>query len=136
MPASETASKTSWFDLSAMLLLLAGLLLIALSVVWPRVFTGRSGWTDEKALAYQAASAEVHRLSMQAATGAPENQTRAHQEELADAESKYAALRAELDTARGRPARIVAMLRYGGILLLVAGALGLLARRDSPSAGS
>jgi predicted negative regulator of RcsB-dependent stress response len=111
-----------------MFLVLIGLVLIALSVVWPMVSTGRSRWTDEQALAYQSASAEVHRLSMQAANMEPEEQTRALRDELANAESKYAALRAELDAARGRPSRIATVLRYLGIALLIGGLLGLVAK--------
>ncbi len=112
-----------------MALTLVGLVLIALSVVWPKVATGRRGWTDEKALAYQSASAELHRLSMQTAATEPENQTRALHENLADAELKYAELRAELDAARARPARIATILRYAGIAILAAGILGLVAKR-------
>ncbi|MEX0612400.1 MAG: hypothetical protein WD738_12000 [Pirellulales bacterium] len=136
MSTSDTAVKLSWRDGSAMFLLLTGLVLIALSVIWPKVSSGRSAWTDEKALAYQSASAELHRLSMQAAGTEPENQTRELQDKLAGAESKYAELRAELDAVRGRPARIATVFRYVGIVLLVGGVLALVARVGGDSADS
>lgn len=134
MSTSEPARPFAWRDAWAMLLTLAGLVLIALSAVWPRVATGRHGWTDEKAVAYQSASADVHRLSMQAAATEPESQSRALHDELAEAESRYVELRAELDSARGKPARIATMLRYAGILLLAGGIVGLIAKRGSANA--
>jgi hypothetical protein len=131
MSTSKAARHFPWRDLWAMLLVLTGLVLIALSVVWPSVSTSRSGWSDDKALAYQSASAEMHRLSMQAAGGEPEQQTRAFRDELAEAEARYAELRAELDAARGRPGRIAAVLRYTGILLLIGGVAGLAWRGEA-----
>jgi hypothetical protein len=133
MAMTEAAATLSWRAVAAMLLLLVGLVCIALSVVWPAVSTGRSAWSDEQALAYQAASAEVHRLSMQAAATEPEKQTRALHDELNKAEAKYRDLRAELDSARSRPSRIAKMLRIGGILLLAGGIVGLIAKRDGGS---
>jgi hypothetical protein len=133
MAMSEAAATLSWRAAIAMLLLLTGLACIALSLVWPAVATGRSAWSDEQAVAYQAASAEVHRLSMHAAATAPEKQTRALHDELNKAEATYRDLRAELDAARSRPSRIAKILRIGGALLLAGGIVGLVAKRDGQS---
>ena len=133
MSTIEAAERFSfpWRDAAAMVLLFSGLGLIALSMVWPSVSSGSVGWTDDKALAYQAASGEVHSLSMQAAATEPEKQTREFHEKLADAQSKYVELRAELDAARGRPARIATILRYAGIVLLAVGVVALLLKRGN-----
>jgi hypothetical protein len=62
---------------------------------------------------------------MQAGSAAPESQSRALQDALADAQSKYASLRAELDAAREQPARFATAIRYAGIVLLIGGLIGL-----------
>jgi predicted negative regulator of RcsB-dependent stress response len=113
--------------------LLSGLVMVLLSFVWPAISIGQSAWSDEKAAEYQSASADVHRLSMQAGSAAPEDQSRAQQDALADAQSKYASLRAELDAAREQPARFAKVIRYAGIVLLVGGLIGL--ARNSGAAG-
>jgi len=123
-------------DAWAILVLLLGFALIALSIIWPSVTSGKSAWTDEKAVAYQAASAKVHSLSMQSAGMEPENQSREFHEKLADAQLQYGDLRAELDAARSRPARIATVLRYAGVLLSAAGVLALLAKRGAGTAAS
>lgn len=115
----------SWPNLLATSMVLTGFALVALSLLGTTVSTGRYGWTDEKAVAYQAASADLHRLSMKAAGTAPEDHTRALQERLVDAQTKYAGLRGELDAARARPAIIASIMRYGGILFAAAGAAAL-----------
>ena len=122
-----------WRETSAMLILLIGLGLIALSLIWRSISSGKTTWTDEKALAYQSASAEVHRLSMQAGESEPEKPSRKLHDKLADAQSKYVDLRAELDAARSRPARIATILRYTGILFLAAGMVLLAKRRTESS---
>jgi hypothetical protein len=99
--------------------LLTGILLVVLSFAWPMMSTSRSGWTDEKAVEYQAASADMHRLSMRAGSTAPENQTRTTQNDLADAKAKYATLRSELDSARSQPAWPARGLLVAGVLLIV-----------------
>ena len=105
MSTPEAAKGFSWFHAAAMVVSIIGLALVALSLFWPRVFAGPSGWTDEKAAKYQAVSAEVHRLTMQVSSTPTENQARTLQNEWADAQADYGALRAELDAARARPSR-------------------------------
>ena len=130
MSTREAAKGFAWYHVTAMVILLSGLGLVALSLFWPRVFAGKSGWTQEQASKYQAASADVHRLSMQAGSTPPEDQTRSLQNELAKAQAEYGALRDELDAARARPGRIAAILRYLGIALAVGGALALAAKSN------
>jgi hypothetical protein len=134
MSTNEMPARVSWAHVSATLLLMIGLMLIGLSFVWPTMASSQSAWPNEKAEAYQAASANVHRLSMQMAGRTPQDQTRAHHEELANAQTNYAALRTELDEARIRPARIATILRYSGILLAAGGAVWLFARRETSTA--
>jgi len=92
-PAVQVWRGETW----AALALLAGLLCVALSVAWPAISNGQSSWSDEKAVAYQEASAKVHELSMQAGSTAPEEQSHAMHEQLADAQ------RGQLD-AQAEPA--------------------------------
>jgi hypothetical protein len=136
MSKTETNDRSYWPITAGASLLVLGLVLIAVSLVWPSVSNASSGWTDEKAEAYQSASAELHQLSMQMAATPAEDQTRARQDALAAAQSKYAALRAELDEARSRPARIAAILRYSGIFLAVVGTLLLWNAREKTSYSS
>jgi hypothetical protein len=137
MPNTEkTNDRSSWSITPGASLLVIGLVLIALSVAWPKLSNGSPSWSDEKAESYQAASAELHQLSMQMAGTPAEDQTRARQDALAAAHTKYAALRAELDEARSRPARIATILRYSGILLAMVGTLLLWTAREKTSSGS
>ena len=128
---NETPDRISWRHVLPILLSITGMLLIGLSFVWPRMFPPQAAWPDDKAEAYQAASAELHRLSIQTGTAAPENQTRAARDQLADAQANYATLRTELDDVRSRPARIGIILRYSGILLAVVGSIWTIASRHN-----
>lgn len=129
MSTNKTPAKISLRDAFPLLLLSAGLLLIGMSFVWLAMKPSHRAWPDDKAEAYQAASAELHRLSIQTGATAPENQTRAARDQLADAQANYAALRTELDDVRSRPARIGIILRYTGILLAVVGSIWTIASR-------
>lgn len=134
MPPTKESDRKSWLLASGTSMLVIGLALVALSVVWPKISTGNSTWTENKAEAYQAASEELHSLSMQMAATPPEQQSRARADALAEAESKYTALRIELEDARERPARIATILRYTGIALAALGAVTLWTRRDASQA--
>lgn len=125
MSIRKTLARVRWRDSFSLVALIGGLILTMLSFAWPAVSTGRSEWSDQQAVEYQAASSELHRLSLQIGSTPPEDQSRAKQKELADAQSKYAALRAELDAARRYPTRIAAVLWYTGIFLLICGLIDL-----------
>jgi hypothetical protein len=134
MAASDGSHPFPWRDAAAMSMVLVGLLVVALSLVFPRVFASRSRWSEEQAIAYQTAAAKLHQLSMESVNTPAEKQTRNLQNELAVAQSEYAALRDELETARAAPHRLASVLRYGGLLLAVIGVAGLLAKRSSNAA--
>jgi uncharacterized membrane protein len=136
MSNTETNDRSDWPILAGATLLVLGLALVVMSLVLPNLSRGSSGWSEEKAESYQAASAELHRLSMQMAGIAAEDQTRARQDALAEAQTKYANLRAELDAARSRPARIATILRYAGIFLAAAGTLLLWNAREKTSSNA
>jgi hypothetical protein len=136
MSETDKNDRYFWQVASGALLLMIGLALVALSLAWPRLSDGSSTWTNEKAEAYQAASAEVHQRTMQMAATPPEEQTRANKEALADAQTTYAGLRAELDDARTRPARLATILRFGGILLAISGAIILWMFRETSTSAS
>ena len=91
MSTDSPAAQIWRGELWAVLALVLGLLCVALSVAWPTISNGQSSWSEEQAVAYQEASAKVHELSMQAGSTAPEEQSHAMHEQLADAQNKYAA---------------------------------------------
>ena len=129
MEAPERAEKIPWRQAAAMAAVVAGILLVGVSIIWPRVFSGRSGWSDEKASGYQAAASRLHELSMKSAAATPGSQTKTARDELAQAEADYARIRGELDTARERPQTIAKYIRYSGALLLLGGTAALLIKR-------
>jgi len=134
MSASDAAHPFPWRDIAAMSCVVIGLALVALSVVFPRIFTGRTRWSEQQAIAYQKAAAKLHQLSMESTNTPAENQSRTLQNELADIRSEYAALRDQLEAARAAPHRLATYLRYTGVFLAVLGVAGLVFQRTGSSA--
>jgi hypothetical protein len=125
MPDPEPERSLAWQTVVAVLLVAAGFLLIAWSFIWPSVSSRATGWSQEEARSYQAASARLHSLSHQSAHATPsENEARV-QAELAQARAEYHALRDQLDRALDRPRRVAWWLRIGGLGLIAAGATSL-----------
>ena len=110
-----------------------GISLVGLSLVWPNISGGRANWTEEQALAYQAASARLHELSHGHGDRSAGAVTEPVHPEMQKAQREYDGLRAQLDAARERPAQIATILRYAGILVAVAGIFRLAADRSATS---
>jgi hypothetical protein len=110
-----------WQHALSILLLLAGIGLVAWSFLLSDLAGSRAAWTKEQALAYQSASARLHGLSHEAihASGTARQQT--VEAELNKAQTEFNGLRSDLESAMARSTRLAWLLRIGGVLLLVAG---------------
>jgi hypothetical protein len=90
--------------------IVAGLLLVVLSLLWPTLYDPRVEWTDEDAQAYQETVARVHGGEKLTASGQD--------------------LKSRLESARERPYRVARVLRWSGAGLVVLGVVGFLLGRQ------
>ena len=98
----------------------AGIFLMVLSVVWPRLFSGQAVWTDDDARSHAAAAIDLHRASEDGGA-APEI--------LATAERRADESQARLDAAENRGRTVAWLLRWSGIAASLAGAIGFFVLR-------
>jgi hypothetical protein len=110
------------------LAVILGLVLFAVSFVWPASSTRSASWSTEQAVEYQAASANLHRLSHEYARTAGTNEAQQVRAELDKAQSDFATLSDDLESAIARPKRLAWYLRIGATLLVAAGAAGIFYR--------
>lgn len=110
--------------------IVAGLLLVALSILLPNKILAGSAWSVEQAQEYQTAALRMHTLSHSAIHASPEKKQQLRQQ-LQDAEKDYASRRAELDAALARPRRTTTTLRVVGVALAAAGVLSAYIRRNA-----
>ena len=104
--------------------LACGVVLILLSLVWPKVSTGRSQWSDVQAHKYQSVSAELHGLSHQFAHQQEEGgDVEALAQKLHSARSEFERLHGQLKAARQSPLRVATILRFLGFVLVVLGTI-------------
>ncbi len=101
--------------LTALALLTLGAVAVAASLASSRGGAG-AAWTNERAVEYQQAAGNLHRLAF--APDSPETR-----EKLAEAQSRYDGLRGELDAARRPPWRLADLLFWGGVGLVLVGLL-------------
>jgi hypothetical protein len=123
MSRTEPAKGRAWQIIFAVILVAGGFGLIAWSFIWPSVSSRRSGWSQDQAREYQAASARLHSLSHQHAHAAERGNEAAVRAELDKAQANYEVLRGELESAMRRPRRIAILLRLAGLALVGAGAM-------------
>jgi Flp pilus assembly protein TadB len=122
MANASRARKPAWRQVLAAVLLIAAIGLIGWSFVLPSASSRRAAWSQEQALEYQAASIKLHSLSHEFAHEARKGNEEALRPALDKADAEFEALRAELESAMGRPRRVVWLLRFGGVLLAAGGA--------------
>ena len=120
MTTDEPATQLTSRHVVAAILVVGGLGLVALSFIWANVSTARSAWSQEQALEYQATSSKLHSLSHQFAQEAQRGNDQAIRAELEKTRAEYGELRAQLEGAMARPARIAFWLRIFGLLLIAA----------------
>jgi hypothetical protein len=106
------------------LLVVVGLVLFAISFVWPGSSTRTSAWSDDQAAEYQAASANLHRLSHDYARSAGTDQAKQVRAALDKAQSEFTTLSSDLESAIARPKRLATYLRIGACAIVLAGAAG------------
>ena len=107
------------------LAVILGLILFAASFIWPKSSTRSANWSTEQAVEYQAASANLHRLSHEYARTAGTDEAQKVRAELDKAQSDFATLSEDLESAIRRPKRLAWYLRIGAAILVVAGAVGV-----------
>jgi hypothetical protein len=107
------------------LLVVVGLVLFAVSFVWPGSSTRSAGWSTDQAVKYQTASTNLHRLSHEYARTTGTDKAPQVRAELQKAQSEFSELGGELESAIARPKRLAMMLRIGGLALAAIGAVGV-----------
>jgi hypothetical protein len=113
------------------MLICVGVLMIGVSLFTPDLSLGRLTWSDQQALQYQAAAANLHHLSHEVAEASPGEQAEAVQRELKQAQAEYQRLRSQLDVARGLSGQITMIVRLLGVALAIVGTAVALAARQS-----
>jgi hypothetical protein len=113
------------------LLVIVGLVLFTVSFVWPGSSSRTSAWSADQAKEYQAASANLHRLSHEYARTAGTDEAKKVRAELEKARTDFDGLSDELESAISRPKRIAILMRIGGVALAVAGAAAVYFMGDS-----
>jgi hypothetical protein len=106
------------------LLVIVGLVLFAVSFVWPGSSTRNSAWSTDQAVEYQAASANLHRLSHEYARTAGTDEAQKVRAELEKARKDFDGLSTDLESAIARPKRLAMFLRIGACALVLIGAAG------------
>jgi hypothetical protein len=107
------------------LAVMAGLVLFAASFVWPASSTGSTAWSTEQAVEYQKASKNLHSLSHKYARTEGTEESKKVRAELDKAQSEFATLSEDLESAIARPKRLAWYLRIGATILVAAGAVAL-----------
>jgi hypothetical protein len=113
------------------LAVIVGLVLFAVSFVWPATSTNSTAWSTEQAVEYQSASSNLHRLSHEYARTAGTEKAQQVRAELDKAQSEFATLSDDLESAIARPKRLAWYLRIGAAILVAAGAAGIFYRGAS-----
>lgn len=121
MADNEQEKQPARQSLFAIALLAGGIVLFAISFIWPGQSASRAAWSPEQAKAYDAASIKLHSLSQETVAAAGSNNAKALRAKVDQAEAEYKVLRSQLDSAIDRPKHITLALRITGSLLSIAG---------------
>lgn len=126
----QTPKDGRWLAIPA-LLFTVGIVLILLSFILPAKALSRSGWTQDQAKRYQAASLKLHSLSQASLHPTADADPAAQHKELARADAEYKMIRAQLDAATNRPQNIAFIMRLiGGGLIAIGGTAVYLGRPE------
>jgi hypothetical protein len=127
--------------IAAFLLIFAGSVGVALSFIWPLLYSAESHWTEEQAEAHAKAGTHFHRIALGGtshAKGQPHSRGKAAEKSQAQSELEAARLRweeskAALDAAQAKGPSRAGWLRYGGAAIALVGVAGLaLAKKQVP----
>jgi hypothetical protein len=130
MTASESPWELDWRAALPLVCIVAGVVLILLSVSLPKRTLNQGSWSQEQAEKYQAASVKLHSLSHSSIQSSPDSDPETIRKELQQAEKDYQAIRAQLDAALARPSKIVWVLRGIGLALLAIGGYAAYSSRN------
>lgn len=122
-PLEPRATLNLW-PIASGLAVIAGLVLFAVSFIWPATSTQSADWSTEQAVEYQSASSNLHRLSHEYARTAGTEESKQVQAELDKAKSEFATLSGDLESAIARPKRLAMYLRIGACVMALVGAAG------------
>jgi hypothetical protein len=106
------------------LVVIVGLVLFAVSFVWPTSSSSSTTWSTEQAIEYQTASKNLHSLSHEYARAAGTEEAQEVRAKLDKAKSEFATLSEDLESAIARPKRLAWYLRIGACVMVLAGAAG------------
>jgi hypothetical protein len=106
------------------LFVIVGLVLFAVSFVWPGSTARNSAWSADEAVEYQSASANLHRLSHEYARTAGTDKAQQVRAELEKARRDFDGLSTDLERAIARPKRLATFLRIAACAMVFAGAAG------------
>jgi hypothetical protein len=111
----------------------AGLLLVGLSLVWPRMI-GSTVWTEEQARQFSEASANVHQAAHDHShdAGAAADDQKPQAQSLEEARRRFEQSRAQLDRAQSLRAGTARVLKWAGAVCVVLGAAAHFLLRHSP----
>jgi hypothetical protein len=121
MTGNESRGEPAWRAALPLVCIIAGVVLILAPLLLPKRSLNKGSWSQEQAEKYQAASVKLHGLSSTPPGTLPAAELEAFHKDLKQAEQDYAAIRAELDSALARPAKITWLLRGLGMALLAIG---------------
>ena len=111
-----------------------GVLLIVLSVVWPRVVGTDRLWSEEQARDHSQAAAELHGAIHQhghAQAASSPDDSPSGDDPVATAKARYEQSQQKLQAARAGRRRSVWLLKWAGVCCCLAGAAGYFAVRQT-----
>jgi hypothetical protein len=117
-------------------LIAVGLILLAASMIWPRVVSSQSLWSEEQALEKSSAAADLHRKSHVAAHAQISTRLSAEDKarkarELKEAQQRFDESRRLLDEAQTVRRTIPMILRWTGSVLAVIGVVSYFSIRGA-----
>jgi hypothetical protein len=122
-PREPRAPLNPWPILCSLLVVI-GLVLFAVSFVWPGSSTRSRAWSTEQAIEYQSTSEDLKRLTLEYGKAAESPGAQELRKELQKKEQEYAKLHAGLESAIARPKRLAMYLRIGACVMVLVGAAG------------
>lgn len=102
-------------QVTAVGLLLGGLILLCLGMTWNRLMPTSAYWGEEQAREYVAAQTELHAVSHQHAHGSEGDA------EIKAARERYDQIRQQLESAQNSRGRTSTLLAVVGVLMLLGG---------------
>ena len=123
------------FKSLSVVILGVGVALLGISVIWSQLFSGASGWTDEKQIHKDEVGMQVREIAGEL-TAAQTTKTFKRGRTLPQIEAEYKKAKATLDalqddfTDKTQHPRGATYSRWAGILFIAVGAVAMMASRN------